>query len=76
MKPGDLIKRRFTTFAQKRRMMEFDTTFDPEAIYIVTKIDDDLDGAQILNTVTGVVETVVNSTEYYEIVSELDVKDR
>tara|TARA_Y100000296_G_C5077988_1_gene208364 strand:- start:243 stop:482 length:240 start_codon:yes stop_codon:yes gene_type:complete len=70
MKVGDLIRRRFVTLAQKRRMMGFDPAFDPDALYIVTKIDDDLGGAQILNTATGNVETVVNSTDYYEVISE------
>ena len=69
MKVGDLIKRKYMSIAQRRRMMAMSSNFYPETIYIVVKINEDI-GARIYNPLTDGYETIPNSRDYYEIVSD------
>jgi hypothetical protein len=50
-------------------MMAMSHNLSPETIYIVVKIDEDL-GARIYDPLTNRYETIPNSRDYYEIVSE------
>lgn len=51
-------------------MQLFDPTYDPNAFYHVIEVCPQLGLLKIINTETGVIETVPDAHEYYEIISE------
>jgi len=72
MKVGDLVKRKYFGHYQKARMMNFDKDYNPNDLYHVIEICDDLEAAKILNTKTGKIECIPNSGDYYEVISDTE----
>ena len=67
---GALIRRKYFGHAHKARMSSFDPSFNPNQLYIITKLDHDAGILQIMDPSTGKIETLPDSTDYFEVLSQ------